>query len=361
MIALPKTTATVLRVGTIFFLFAQSYLVEAADAPTDRKAEYVKAVGLGTGYLPWQQRGVSEEERQFRDAIELRKDQLLNNRVPVQRPALLTPQEIAQAQKNIETTEWGRKWFASQKQIADYVVAQPDEYVEQMLSELTPMYVYGFTCPHCVGKKSQEAIGTEIARWNHREPDQITCAKCGHTYPSADYPETGQLVCPRSGQTFHYYLNEDERKHPEDRSGRHAWHWVGYPIHVSFSGMIRDRKVGFMMKAVSKLATTYALTQDPSLRPSGDSNSRAIGPLLSQLALPRLLGHGRRLRSDVRRLSRQVARARMETPCLRQRLSGRFDGQRCDAPRLLGSGTHSPEHRHDRPTRQFHPSLRLVV
>ncbi|MFV1967427.1 MAG: hypothetical protein ACC628_18515 [Pirellulaceae bacterium] len=259
-----KLVTTMLLLG---FLDNASFADHGASpgpesAGPDRKVEYVDAVARGAGYMPWQARGVSQKERLFRETIEQRKDALLKNRTPVEHPALLRASEIAQAKRNIASTPWGRQWFTSRKRMADTITDQPESYIERMIPELTPIYPYGFTCPNCVGQRSQEATGTGIARWNYRQPDQITCAKCGHVYPSEKYPETATLVCPRMGQTFQYYVNDQERQHPDDRSGRYAWHWVGYPVHVSFTGLIRHNQVGFMMDAPQRLAYLYALTGD---------------------------------------------------------------------------------------------------
>ena len=77
-------------------------------------------------------------------------------------------------------------------------------------------------------------------------------------------------VRQRSGQTFTSYLNENERARPEDRSGRLAYHWVGRPMHVSFAGVIRERKVIFMIGATKSLAFAYRFTGEP-----GDHVARA--------------------------------------------------------------------------------------
>jgi len=233
---------------------------ETTDA-ADRKSEYVARVTAGEGFMPWQEPGVSEEEVAFRREIDARKDRMLGARVPVRHPVMLSPEEIDQAKRNLEAADWARSWFAGQKAVADYVVGQPADYVERMIPELTPGFDYAFTCPNCVGEKSQEAACRAV--WNYRRPDELRCPACGHVFPSADYPETARLVCPRSGQTFHYYLNEEERSHPEDRSGKHAYRWVGKPMHVSFSGVIRERKVVFMIGAVKSLAFAYRFTGEP--------------------------------------------------------------------------------------------------
>ena len=230
---------------------------EAADV-SDRKSEYVARVTAGEGFMPWQEQGVSEEEVAFRRQIEARKDRMLAARVPVRHPVMLTPEEIDEAKRNFEVADWARAWFAGRKALADYVVGRPEDYAERMIPDLTPGFDYAFTCPNCVGEKSQEAACDPV--WNYRSPDELRCPACGHAYPSEDYPEAARLVCPRSGQAFTYYLNEEERSHPEDRSGKHAYRWVGKPMHVSFSGVIRERKVVFMIGAIKSLAFAYRFT-----------------------------------------------------------------------------------------------------
>ncbi|MCK5802121.1 MAG: heparinase II/III family protein [Lentisphaeria bacterium] len=235
-------------------------MLHAAD---DRKEEFVRAVVGGAGYMPWQERGTSPEEMPFRREMEKRKDRMLAERASVRHPVLLTEAELSQAKRNIESAAWAKDWLARHRRIADHIVAQPDGYIDAMIPELTPWLCYGMTCPNCVGKKSQEAMGRRVMGWRHTNPDVLRCRACGQEYPDAGFPETAKLTCPRSGQELTFYLNEAERAHPEDRSGKHAWHWVGRPTHVSFAGMIRYQKVTFMTSAVRSLALVHRFTDDP--------------------------------------------------------------------------------------------------
>ena len=240
-----------------------SMLFLATAGAADRRAEYVNAVVRGAGFMPWQERGPSQEESEFRRQIEARKDRMLAHHAPVRHPAILTESDLAQAKRNITSAAWAQAWLARHKKTADYVVAQPDGYVQRMIPELTPWFAYGMTCPNCVGTKSQEAMGHRVMRWRYTKPDQFECRYCRTTYPDPKFPETATLVCPRSGQEFTFYLNEQERRHPEDRSGTYAWHWVSRPTHVSFAGVIRYRKVRHMISAARSLALAYRFTDDP--------------------------------------------------------------------------------------------------
>ena len=238
-------------------------LLHATPQGADRKSEYVHAVVRGAGLMSWQERGPSPEEIEFRRQIEARKDRVLAHRAPVKHPVILTEADIAQAKRNMKSAAWARAWLAGHKKVADHVVSQPAGYVERMISELTPWFPYGMTCPNCVGKKSQEAMGNRVIRWRYTNPDQIECRYCRQTYPDSRFPETATLVCPRSGQKLTFYLNEEERRHPEDRSGKYAWHWVRRPTHVSFTGVVRYRQAKYMISAARSLALAYRFTDDP--------------------------------------------------------------------------------------------------
>jgi hypothetical protein len=238
-------------------------LLAQDSAPNDRKTEYVNAVTRGVGFLDWQQRPNSDAEQQFRQAVENRKDQMLADRVPVTHPIMLPPKTLAELRKKIKTVDWAKRWFKGEKAVADHVLALPPGYAEEMIPLLSPTRGYGFTCPNCVGKQSQEGTGYGGIHWSHKNPDVIRCRECDHVYPSEKYPETAKLVCPRTGQEFTYYLNDAERAHPNDRTGKYAYHWVDYPVHMSFTGIIRENKIAFARRAINALAFTYAVTEKP--------------------------------------------------------------------------------------------------
>jgi len=99
-----------------------------------------------------------------------------------------------------------------------------------------------------------------IYRWSIDKPDRLVCKYCGTVYPNAKYPETGKLVCPKMGQTFTYHETEAERAHPDDRSGKHAFRWASWPVHTSFSGLIRTYKARYVIGQILPLAKLYAIT-----------------------------------------------------------------------------------------------------
>lgn len=242
----------------------------ASPSPTPksartRKTRYVQAVTKGAGFMSHQHRAsASPEEIAFRKRIDARKNHLLSGRTPVRHPALLTDADAARIQENIHTTSWAKTWFAHIRETADQVIAQGEGYIEHMISEQTPWTGYTFVCPNCVGVKSQEASEYHLIDWRPEDPDVIRCRACGHAYPSLQYPETATLVCPRRGRALTFYQTEAQRTHPDDRSGKHAYWWARHPIHVCFSGIVRERKAAYMIRAGRALALAYRLTSKPA-------------------------------------------------------------------------------------------------
>ena len=69
-------------------------------------------------------------------------------------------------------------------------------------------------------------------------------------------------MCPRIGQQFTYYETPEEVADPENRA-KHALKWLGdRPTMTSFSGHIRDRKVGWARSQALTLAKLYAVTSE---------------------------------------------------------------------------------------------------
>ena len=247
---------------TLVTVLTASISTLSAQNEPDRKKTYVEAVAQGAGWMDWQSKTVSKDEQEFRLWIEKRKDEMLANRIPIEHPVLLTGEDFERAKHKIKTTDWAAQWYKSLKAHADFLINQQDDYIVKMIPSLTPTNPYGATCPNCIGIKSQEAQAHGLLKWDYRHPDILTCTKCGQVYPDEKYPETAILRCPRADQELSFYLNDLERAHPEDRTGKYTWHWVGRPIHVSFTGIIREYKINFMATAVRTLAITYRMTDD---------------------------------------------------------------------------------------------------
>ena len=169
--------------------------------------------------------------------------------------------DIANARENVARYDWAKSLVEGWKRSVRLVMEKDRSFVDEMIPELTLWPTYGQNCPVCVGEKS--SMGEcGIYRWNVAEPDRIVCKYCGAVYPNDDYPETGKLVCPTMGQTFTYYETDEERAHPDDTSGKYAFRWVRWPVHSSFSGVIRTYKASYVVDRVLPLAKLYAITGD---------------------------------------------------------------------------------------------------
>ena len=172
---------------------------------------------------------------------------------------LYRPEDIARARENVRRYRWAQRIVDGWRRRVAYVMARDRRFIEEMISDLTPWSLYGQNCPVCVGKLS--SMGEcNLYRWKVTEPDKLVCKYCGTVYPNRKYPETGKLVCPRMGQTFTYYETEAERAHPEDKSGRYAFRWASWPVHTSWTGIIRTNKAEYVIDKALPLAKLYALT-----------------------------------------------------------------------------------------------------
>jgi hypothetical protein len=170
-------------------------------------------------------------------------------------------QNVHTARENVRRHAWAQDLVDGWRQQVDYALGQDRAFFERMIPELTPWPEYGQNCPSCVGRLS--AMGeTGLYAWDVHDPDRLVCTYCQTEYPNDAYPETGSITAPRMGQTFTFYLNDDERAHPEDRTGTHAYRWVTFPVHTSFSGVLRSKQGRWCFDQVLPLAQLYALTGD---------------------------------------------------------------------------------------------------
>ncbi len=172
---------------------------------------------------------------------------------------LYKPADIANARENLRRHPWAQRVVSGWTRRSAAILAKDRAFIDSMISELTPWTTYGNNCPACVGSKS--SLGeVGLYRWTIDRPDELVCKYCGTVFPNPSYPETGRLECPRMGQSFSYYETDQERAHPEDRSGKHAYRWASWPVHTSWSGLIRYHKAHWCISQVPVLAKLYALT-----------------------------------------------------------------------------------------------------
>jgi len=168
---------------------------------------------------------------------------------------------IETARENIRRYPWAQKIVEGWKKNVSLAMTRDRAFFEEMIPPLTMWPLYGQSCPVCVGERS--AMGeTGLYRWSIDDPERIVCRYCGTVYPNPSYPETGGITCPRMGQTFTFYLTDEERAHPDDTSGKYAFRWASWPVHTSFSGIIRYRKAAWCIGKIPTLAKLYAITGD---------------------------------------------------------------------------------------------------
>jgi hypothetical protein len=173
----------------------------------------------------------------------------------------MTIQNTAIARKNLDRYPWAQAIVDGWQEDVAFALQQDRAFFERMMPDLTPWSEYGQNCPACVGRLS--TMGESgLYEWNITEPDRLLCKYCKTEYPNAEYPESGQVRAPRMGQTFTFYLNENERAHPEDRVGTYAYRWVTWPVHTSWSGILRAKQGGWCVNQILPLARLYALKGD---------------------------------------------------------------------------------------------------
>ncbi len=168
-------------------------------------------------------------------------------------------QDVTFARENAKRYTWARDLVEDWKTSVEHAMAQDRSFFDEMISELTMWSMYGQNCPACVGRLS--AMGeTGLYEWDVTEPEKLVCKYCETEYPNVDYPETGSMTAPRMGQTFGFYLTEEERAYPEDRLGQYAFTWSRHPVHTSWSGIIRSQKTFWCTEQMDVLAKLYGVT-----------------------------------------------------------------------------------------------------
>ncbi|MCE2440189.1 MAG: heparinase II/III family protein [Candidatus Latescibacteria bacterium] len=168
------------------------------------------------------------------------------------------PGDIANARENVKRFGWAADIASGFERSVALAMRQDRAFFDAFIPELTPGTHYGQNCPHCVGRLS--LMGSGRFTWRIEDPDRISCIDCGTVYPNEQYPETGVLDCPHMGQRFTFYQTPEEVAVPENRA-EHALKWLGdQPTMTSFTGHIRDRKVGWAYGQALMLAKLYALT-----------------------------------------------------------------------------------------------------
>lgn len=168
---------------------------------------------------------------------------------------------VDRARENFSRHRWAKQLINGWQSQCAHILEQDKTYIESLTPDLTLWPEYGQNCPACVNRLSSMGE-TGLYDWSIQNPDRLTCNYCKTEYPNSDYPETGSMTASRMGQTFEFFLTDAERANPNDTSGVHAFKWTSWPVHTSWSGVIRTKKARWCYEQLSPLASLYALTDD---------------------------------------------------------------------------------------------------
>lgn len=172
---------------------------------------------------------------------------------------LYKPQDIETARENAKRYPWALDILEGWAKSVAFAVQQDRAFFDPMIPDLTPWPTYGQNCPVCVGRLS--SMGEcGIYDWSVTDPDRLTCRYCRTVYPNSMFPETGTMTCPKMGQSFTYFETEEERAHPGEDPKPYAFRWAHWPVHTSWTGVIRARKIGWCAQQILPLAKLYAIT-----------------------------------------------------------------------------------------------------
>ena len=169
-----------------------------------------------------------------------------------------------------------RVWYRALLREAERVAALPHALWHALIAEQGPWNVAGSFCPACYGMHSDRSIHWPRWGWSVLDPEVIICPDCDARFPDPAYPEDAEIVLPRLGLTYPFYLSPEER-HGDWRNGEHASRFGGAPTHVSLTGELRRARISWVLGQVEPLAIAAALTGD-------DRFAHVAGTILHRLA-----------------------------------------------------------------------------
>ncbi|MBD3291338.1 MAG: hypothetical protein GF393_00330 [Armatimonadia bacterium] len=134
----------------------------------------------------------------------------------------------------------------------EYAMGLPEPEMLALVPEKTGMVIIG--CPNCPPSRPEGRFD-----WDPRQPERITCQLCGHSYPSADYPDehihevttpAGNTVTYRFWERddgYRYYLGACVAKQQQlymvdmARKMAHIYHYTGEQRYARRSALIINR------------------------------------------------------------------------------------------------------------------------
>jgi len=131
----------------------------------------------------------------------------------------------------------------------NHALTMSDQEIQELISEKCSFKLVG--CPHCNRNVTKRSGSSHVAKrafkWSIGKPRRFTCALCGTTYPSENYPldKVRKVVNPLGeAQEYHYY---------EDALGQTYF----------LAAFARKRINMFFQARAYELAVQYHTTKDP--------------------------------------------------------------------------------------------------
>ena len=164
--------------------------------------------------------------------------------------AFIRENDILRAKENMKRYDWAKKYETQiiYSEAKKYVKLYTEEYIKNMISEITPASVT--FCPNCATKGFNWEFKGQWS-WDSNNPQKIKCKVCGMEFPNDEYKESIKKISnwnPKQvitfvdipGQTF------------ENKEG----------LKPSINGVIRGKKLIFILEHLQYLGYAYTLTKN---------------------------------------------------------------------------------------------------
>ena len=158
-------------------------------------------------------------------------------------------EEILRAKENILKYKWAQDLEKSIISNANSKLKlYTDDFIKNMIPEITPSTTS--LCPNCVKKGLIWNSGGDW-QWSANNPDKIKCRLCGMEFPNDEYPETIKRVSKWNSTQVITYVDMQEQK------------CINYNhCKASISGVVRGRKLTYMISNLETIAYSYQLTKN---------------------------------------------------------------------------------------------------
>ena len=162
---------------------------------------------------------------------------------------VIKDEDVLRAKENILKYKWAQNLEKSIISSANSRVKLfTDDYIKHMISEITPSTTT--LCPNCV-KKGFILNSRGDWQWSSNNPDKIKCRVCGMEFPNDEYKETIKRVSKWNSTQIITYVDMEEI------DNIHYKHCKS-----TLSGVIRARKLTYMITNLETIAYAYQLTKN---------------------------------------------------------------------------------------------------